>query len=105
MAQCENCGSKGHDMRDMASDAEKKMFIGPCCVSANSAQMFEKSELHYGLEISSHMGVRAYATYNGLSVEFKKSKEEIQTWLQETKEEVQPNPVESQTSSESQIRN
>ena len=91
MAQCEKCGSTGHDMREMSADAEKKMFIGPCCVKANPA-LFGSEELHYGVEVSSHMGVRAYATYGGLTLEFKKSKEEIQSWFKEQTQETETIP-------------
>lgn len=87
MAQCEKCGSGGHDMRDMLTDREKKTFVGPCCVKADPTKLFEQAEFHYGLEVSSHMGVKAYASYGGLTVEFKKTKEEIQTWLDQAKQE------------------
>lgn len=87
MAQCEKCGTGGHDMRDMQTDAEKKKFIGPCCVKADPTKLFENSEFHYGLEVSSHMGVKAYASYGGLTVEFKKTKEEIQRWMDQAKQE------------------
>lgn len=106
MAQCEKCGSTGHDMRDMMADAERKTFVGPCCVRADAAKMFEKSEVQYGIEISSHMGVRAYASYNGLSVEFKKTKEEIASWVQETKKEMEVNPTpETEQTVESSVLN
>lgn len=100
MAQCEKCGTVGHDMREMQVDSEKKTFVGPCCVKADPQKLFDKTEFHYGLEVSSHMGVKAYASYGGLTVEFKKSSEDIQRWFQENKQETeQTPPAEEMTSS------
>lgn len=87
MALCEKCGKSGHDMRDMVADKEKQMFIGPCCIKAQPAVLFQDTEIQFGVEVSSHMGIRAYASYGGLSVEFKKTKEEVQQWLEKTPEE------------------
>lgn len=100
MAQCERCGTSGHDMRDMSTDQDKKMFIGPCCVKADPSKFFDSSKINYGIEISSHMGVRAYATYGGFSVEFKKTAEEINKWIQETQSQMETPPPTQETQTE-----
>lgn len=104
MALCEKCGTGGHDMREMQVDREKKTFVGPCCVKADPEKLFDRTEFHYGLEMSSHMGIKAYASYGGLTVEFKKTTEDIQKWFQENSQaetnemETPPEtPMDSQT--------
>lgn len=84
MAQCEQCGTKGFDMRDMKVDQEKRTFVGPCC---NKTPVV-KEEIEYGIEFSSHMGLKAYATYGGLTLEFKRTREELKAWLESGKQEV-----------------
>lgn len=94
MAICEKCGTKGFDMREMSTNAEKTMFIGPCCVRAEPNKLFESNDVQYGLEISSHMGVKAYVTYGGLTLEFKKTREEISQWMDQNMEKKEIPPVE-----------
>lgn len=95
MAMCEKCGKSGLDMRDMRVDQEKKSFVGPCCIKIDP-MAFDKNEVSYGVEFSSHMGVRAYASYGGLSIEFKKTKKEIQEWMEATSMDLPPEEVAEQ---------
>ena len=91
MAQCEKCGSTGHDMRDMMADAEKT-FVGPCCVRADAAKMFEVRSAVPGIEISS-WGSSLHKLQRCLSVEFKEDEKGGASWVQETKKmEVNPTP-------------
>ncbi len=91
MAQCEQCGTKGFDMREMNVDQEKRTFVGPCCNKTPAV----KEEIQYGIEFSSHMGLKAYATYGGLTLEFKRTREELKAWLESGKQEVSESPPES----------
>src|SRR2546428_12663555 len=93
MAKCERCGTAGLDMRNMQVDAEKKQFVGPCCVKSNINKAFS-NDVEYGIEFSSHMGLRAYGSYGGLSVEFKKTSEELKQWMEpQTNQEQELNPT------------
>ena len=82
MAMCEKCGKSGLDMRDMRSDPDKGVFVGPCCFKIDPMAFVDPSPVSYGVEFSSHMGIRAYVSYSGLTVEFKKTKKEIDEWMQ-----------------------
>lgn len=105
MALCEKCGSSGHDMKNMKVDDDNKTFVGPCCVKIDPEKLFDQTEVQYGVEFSSHVGLKAYATYGGFTVEFKKTKEELNKWLgqkkstpQEVTEEQAPQEPEVTTS-------
>lgn len=106
MAKCERCGTGGFDMRVMHAD-EKKQFVGPCCVKVNAdINAAFSNDLEYGLEFSSHMGLRAYASYGGLSIEFKKTQEELRKWTEtSTQEQEAPSQVEATRSPESSMAN
>jgi len=77
MAMCEKCGLTGYNMKDMRVDTQQQ-FVGPCCFGPQ----IQTEELEYGIEISSHTGIHVYANYKGLSLQFKKTKEEIQQWME-----------------------
>lgn len=77
-------------MRNMQVDPENKTFVGPCCLTAQPTMGVPAVE--YGVEFSSHMGLKAYVTYNGLTMEFKKTREELKAWTAPKKVTVQPPP-------------
>lgn len=113
MAKCERCGTGGFDMREMSADMTTQQFIGPCCTQERPAQ--KKEEVQYGLELSSHMGLRAYISYGGLNLEFKKTNEELKQWMEKPREVQQveqqevPQPplveMSATNSEESQMKN
>ncbi len=78
MASCENCGTMGIDPKDiMVVQARGQcILIGPCCYIPTE-QWNEKGDLSYGLEISSAYGILAYAEYEGLKVEFRKTPDQV----------------------------
>ena len=78
MAMCEKCGSSGFDMREMRVGEDKKTFIGPCCLKADPSRATQ--DVEYGIELSSHLGLKAYVRYGGLSLEFKRTIEELKSW-------------------------
>lgn len=82
MAYCESCNKKGFDPRVMRVDTERRIFVGPCCAQdsgGNVVQLLrqEDAEVDYGLEVSKHLGVLAYAEYGGLRLEFRRTAEEV----------------------------
>lgn len=107
MAQCEKCGTGGHDMREMGlgqDDQGRQIFVGPCCVKVDRSKM-DQTEIHYGLEISSHMGIKAYVSYGGLTVEFKKTAEDIRQWLQESERKKERSDKEQETQDQMTVTN
>jgi len=81
MAYCENCNSKGHDPRTLvvATKDDQFILIGPCC---SVKQQTPDREVEYGLELSSHYGLLAYAKFSGMKVEYRKSPEQLAAWFQ-----------------------
>jgi hypothetical protein len=91
MAYCEKCGQKGFDPRQMRVDDVNRIFVGPCCLTVVEIAPpgggiigeVKPAEWDYGIEVSKHMGVVAYAAYGGMKVEFKRTAQELQGWWQE----------------------
>lgn len=96
MAMCEKCGKNGYTPYQMSVDPAEQKFVGPCCkdVVAHVHQLqppppvrvvvpiTPTDEFEYGLELSSKVGVRAYANYHGLQVSFEKTPTEIRRWAE-----------------------
>ena len=81
MAYCENCGTKGHDPRQMAVATREGQYIliGPCCSVPQQKPI--QPELEYGFEFSSHYGLLAYAQFGGVKVEYRKTPEQLAAWF------------------------
>jgi hypothetical protein len=81
MAYCENCGSKGHDPRQLAVATKEGQFIliGPCC--SIPQQNPQEPETEYGLELSSHYGLLAYAKFGGMKVEYRRTPDQMKAWF------------------------
>ena len=78
MAYCENCKSSGHDPRTLvvAKQGEAFILIGPCCLVPQQPPP-PPPEMEYGLEVSSHYGLLAYASFGGMKVEYRRSPEQL----------------------------
>lgn len=97
MAYCENCGTKGHDPRVLVVVKNKDdqfILAGPCCVVQQQAQT--PPDIEYGLELSSHYGLIAYAKYGGLKMEYRRTPEQLKQWFgpnQQPQEQSTQHPV------------
>jgi hypothetical protein len=84
MAYCENCSSSGHDPRTLivAKKDEQFILIGPCCRVPEQKPV--ERELEYGLELSSHYGLLAYAKMAGMKLEYRRTPEQLAAWFGST---------------------
>lgn len=91
MAMCEKCNKTGYTPQQMAILGE--MFFGPCCATPDMRPVAppqygqvhvlptQQDAVEYGIEISNRVGIRAYAHYHGLSIEYERSPQQIEGWL------------------------
>lgn len=82
--KCEACGTGGYKPQECVADEKHEMIIGPCCfVSPAMAERMDPEKLHYGLELSSHLGLSVYAEYDGLKLEFRKTADQVKKFIQD----------------------
>lgn len=80
MAYCEACGATGLNRKEMRVDTKAKLMV---CITC-----FEKDDIKLGVEMSSKAGVKAYLTYNGFSIEYKKDWDKLPAEV--AREEIKP---------------
>ncbi len=82
MAYCEKCGQKGFEPQQMRIDEAARQFIGPCCSKVIEilppVGVVKTDEVDYGIELSRSAGLHAYVSYNGLSIQFKRTAKELE---------------------------
>jgi hypothetical protein len=97
MAMCEKCGKSGYVPYQMSIDPTEQKFVGPCCAGQTVGahlvqgppapvrllQAVQPDDVEYGVEVSSKVGVRAYANYHGLQLSFERTPTQIKQWAQE----------------------
>lgn len=78
MARCENCNADGIDPRSIivGQRGDKYLLVGPCCYLPIEKPKQDQGP-NYGFEISSNYGVLAYVEYEGFTVEFRKTPEQM----------------------------
>lgn len=78
MASCENCKRSGIPPEQMMVvgvsqvPGAEKILIGPCCIGAPV-----EPQMNYHFELSSKRGLIATMSFGGLSLQYKKSPEEL----------------------------
>ena len=99
MAMCEKCQKNGFVPYQMSIDPVEQKFIGPCCAPVTAGVMpvvqppapsnvrllqpVQPADVEYGVEVSSKVGVRAYANYHGLQLSFERTPTQIKKWAEE----------------------
>ena len=93
MAMCEVCSKSGYLPEFMS--IRDQIFVGPCCQTSSDLPVnfrrgpqiinlpIKPDDVEYGFELSNKAGVKAYATYGGLSLQFERSPSQIRRWMEE----------------------
>lgn len=84
MAACESCGKGGFEVEQLRVDEVRKVLIGPCCITVIPLNQVPDEKVHYGVEASDEIGVKAYVEFSGLKLEFRKTPGELKRMVEGT---------------------